>query len=408
MTDFLPNARDARAALLPLVSGELDDERARRLLAVHAWSCLIEPGDAIAGRLVSTMGHEEALAAAVAGRSPTAALDAAGITSRTWQEALKRWLPRVNERAMRDALDVARRSGVSLLTPEDPQWPASLADLGDHAPLLLWVRGDLGRLSDPTPTVALVGARASTSYGEHVTMEIAAELVARGVAIVSGAAYGIDGAAHRAVLTAGGTTVAILAGGADRPYPSGHAHLIDGVAQSGAVVSEVPCGSAPTKWRFLQRNRLIAALADVTVVVEAGWRSGSLNTAGHAAALGRALGAVPGPVTSPASAGCHRLMREFDAQCVTSADDVVELLGGPTPTLFDMPPVQGPGERTDDVTRVTDAMSFRAPRETSDIARRAGLTPEEVTAILGLLTLDGSVIRAEGGWRRGRTGVPVP
>jgi DNA processing protein len=408
MTDFLPNARDARAALLPLVNGELDDERARRLLAVHAWSCLIEPGDAIAGRLVSTMGHEEALAAAVAGRSPTAALDAAGITSRTWQEALKRWLPRVNERAMRDALDVARRSGVSLLTPEDPQWPASLADLGDHAPLLLWVRGDLGRLSDPTPTVALVGARASTSYGEHVTMEIAAELVARGVAIVSGAAYGIDGAAHRAVLTAGGTTVAILAGGADRPYPSGHAHLIDGVAQSGAVVSEVPCGSAPTKWRFLQRNRLIAALADVTVVVEAGWRSGSLNTAGHAAALGRALGAVPGPVTSPASAGCHRLMREFDAQCVTSADDVVELLGGPTPTLFDMPPVQGPGERTDDVTRVTDAMSFRAPRETSDIARRAGLTPEEVTAILGLLTLDGSVIRAEGGWRRGRTGVPVP
>jgi len=408
MTDFLPNARDARAALLPLVNGELDDERARRLLAVHAWSCLIEPGDAIAGRLVSTMGHEEALAAAVAGRSPTAALDAAGITSRTWQEALKRWLPRVNERAMRDALDVARRAGVSLLTPEDPQWPASLADLGDHAPLLLWVRGDLGRLSDPTPTVALVGARASTSYGEHVTMEIAAELVARGVAIVSGAAYGIDGAAHRAVLTAGGTTVAILAGGADRPYPSGHAHLIDGVAQSGAVVSEVPCGSAPTKWRFLQRNRLIAALADVTVVVEAGWRSGSLNTAGHAAALGRALGAVPGPVTSPASAGCHRLMREFDAQCVTSADDVVELLGGPTPTLFDMPPVQGPGERTDDVTRVTDAMSFRAPRETSDIARRAGLTPEEVTAILGLLTLDGSVIRAEGGWRRGRTGVPVP
>ncbi|MDF2576486.1 MAG: dprA, partial [Agromyces sp.] len=165
-------------------------------------------------------------------------------------------------------------------------------------------------------SIALVGARAATGYGEHVTMEASAGLVDRGFAIVSGGAYGIDGMAHRAALASRGVTVAFLAGGVDRFYPLGHEALLARIADTGAVVSELPCGSAPTKWRFLQRNRLIAAAADATVVLEAGMRSGSLNTAGHAAALGRPLGAVPGPVTSPASAGCHRLLREFDAVCV--------------------------------------------------------------------------------------------
>ena len=168
-------------------------------------------------------------------------------------------------------------------------------------------------------------------------MELSADLAGHGVSVVSGAAYGIDGAAHRAALTAGGTTIALLAGGADRPYPAGHGELIERIAASGAVVSEAPCGTTPTKWRFLQRNRLIAALSDATVVVEAGWRSGSLNTAAHAAALSRPLGAVPGPVTSAASAGCHRLLREFDARCVTNSADALELLGAAPQTLFDMP-----------------------------------------------------------------------
>jgi DNA processing protein len=236
-------------------------------------------------------------------------------------------------------------------------------------------------------------------------MEISAELVAHGITIVSGAAYGIDGAAHRAALSAGGRPVALLAGGADRPYPAGHAELIGRIAGSGAVVSEVPCGSPPTKWRFLQRNRLIAALAGATVVVEAGARSGSLNTASHAAALGRPLGAVPGPVTSAASVGCHRILREYDARCVTSADDVLELLGATTPTLFDLPRPSA-GDRTDDVTRVRDAMSFRAWRDSADIARRSGLSGADVAALLGLMALDGEVVRGEGGWRRARSGQP--
>ena len=170
-----------------------------------------------------------------------------------------------------------------------------LGDLEAHAPFALWVRGDPRRLAALDRSIALVGARAATGYGEHVTIEAASGLVDRGFAIVSGAAYGIDGAAHRAALASQGTTVAVLAGGLDRFYPSGHEQLLGRIADRGVVVAEVPPAPTPTKWRFLLRNRLIAALSGATVVVEAGWRSGSLNTAGHAATLGRPLGAVPGP-----------------------------------------------------------------------------------------------------------------
>ncbi|SFS06434.1 DNA processing protein [Microbacterium sp. cf046] len=405
MKDYLPPADVARAALAPLVHGHFDRDRARRLYATHTWSCLIEPGDGVAGRLIAALGCEDALAEAIGGGRDGAARDAAGISPAQWKDALARWRPRLDVARVREALEIARRSGVSLITPEDPEWPATLSDLGEHAPLLLWVRGDVTTLRRLAPSVALVGARAATSYGEHVSMELAAELVARGVAIVSGAAYGIDGAAHRAALSAGGTTIALLAGGVERPYPAGHSDLIARIAASGAVVSEVPCGSAPTKWRFLQRNRLIAALADATVVVEAGWRSGSLNTAGHAAALARPLGAVPGPVTSAASTGCHRLLRDFDARCITNADDVLELVGAVPATLFDMPDDIRDEGRTDDTTRVKDAMSFRAWRDPSDIARRSGLAVADVDAILGLLALEGAAERGDSGWRRGRSGV---
>lgn len=406
MTDLLLDAREARSLLAPLTATELDDHRVRLLTAATTWSCIVEPGDGVAGRVVAALGYEAALREVVADRRDGHARKAAGVTSRQWGEALERWRPRLAGEAVRDALARAAHAGMRLVTADDAAWPAALGDLGDHAPLMLWVRGDardLGRLS---AAVALVGARAATSYGEHVSMEISAELVAHGITIVSGAAYGIDGAAHRAALSAGGRTVALLAGGADRPYPAGHAELIGRIAGSGAVVSEVPCGSPPTKWRFLQRNRLIAALAGATVVVEAGARSGSLNTAAHAAALGRPLGAVPGPVTSAASVGCHRILREYDARCVTSADDVLELLGARTPTLFDLPG-RSAGDRTDDVTRVRDAMSFRVWRDSTDIARRSGLSGADVAALLGLMALDGEVVRGEGGWRRARSGEPA-
>lgn len=225
---------------------------------------------------------------------------------------------------------VTRYPGITFLTSEDPEYPMRLVDLGDAAPYGLFVRGQLDVLAKINeagrPAVAIVGARAATSYGEHVAMELTSELVGRGVVTVSGAAYGIDGAVHRATLAAGGTTIAFLAGGVERPYPMGHSDLIARIVATGAVISEVPPGSAPTKWRFLQRNRLIAAASDALVVVEAGFRSGSLNAAGHAASLRRPLGAVPGPITSAASAGCHRLLREHGATCITSSQDVLELV----------------------------------------------------------------------------------
>jgi len=171
--------------------------------------------------------------------------------------------------------------------------------------------------------VAIVGARAATAYGTHVCTEIAGALAASGWTVVSGAAYGIDAAAHRAALAAGGTTIAVLACGPDVAYPRAHADLLDAIAAQGAVISEWPPGTAPGRWRFLLRNRVVAALAGGTVVIEAGARSGTISTARHAERLGRPLMAVPGPVTSPASAGCHQLIRDCSAVCVTSAADVI-------------------------------------------------------------------------------------
>jgi DNA processing protein len=276
---------------------------------------------------------------------------------------------------------------------EPGDWPEGVDDLGAHAPVALWARGDPARLKAPRAGIALVGARAATGYGEHVAGEISAGLVELGHPIVSGAAYGIDGMAHRAALAASGLTIAFLAGGVDRFYPAGHDELLRRIVDRGVVMSELPCGAAPTKWRFLERNRLIAAASSATVVVEAGARSGSLNTAGHAAALGRALGAVPGPVTSPASAGCHRLLREYAAVCVTDAAEVAELVDEPGAE----PDSREPRDSTE-VIRVLDAMSTRSARTPSDIAVRSGLAIATVLGTLGTLAVQTRVRERADGW----------
>jgi len=397
VTEFQPSA-DEIGLLQSLCARGPDADGLRDLYARVVWSHLTEPGDGVAGLLIAGLGAREALVAAAHGGAGSPS----GIEPKQLQEARKRWMPRLSRDAVRGSLEVAARTGLHLLAPDDAGWPAKLGDLDLHAPHVLWVRGDAAAPSSTRPSVALIGARAATSYGEHVAIDLAAELSASGIIVVSGAAYGIDGAAHRATLAAGGTTIALLAGGVDRPYPAGHADLIERISAAGAVIGEVPPGSAPTKWRFLQRNRLIAALADVTVVVEAGWRSGSLNTAGHAAALGRPLGAVPGPVTSAASAGSHRLLREFGATCITTADDVRELLGA-TPASVDTARADADRPRTDDTTRVRDALSMRAWRISDDVARRSGMASAEVEAVLGLLMLGGEVEQSLLGWRRLQT-----
>ncbi|MEV7620656.1 DNA-processing protein DprA [Microbacterium sp. NPDC089321] len=366
------------------------DLDADEVAARAAWSVLVEPGDGVAGALIQALGAAEALRTAFGELS----LGQPGVVpARALNEALARWRPRAHPRAVRDALLAARNVGARLLLPGDELWPAGLSDLDAHQPVLLWARGDADVLRAST-AAAIVGARAATSYGEGIAADIAGDLATGGALVVSGGAYGIDGAAHRAALGAGGTTAAYLAGGVDRAYPIGHQPLFDRIRQSGVVLSEVPCGSAPTKWRFLARNRLIAAASLATVVVEAGWRSGALNTAGHASSLGRPLGAVPGPVTSAASAGCHRLLREFDAVCVTSAQDVRELWGERDASCAASPPPDH------DRTRMLDAMSMRTPLEPADIARRSGLSVERTRSLLGLMALDGVVAQRDHGWVR--------
>ena len=289
----------------------------RDSLARAIWSTIIEPGDQDAGELIANLNAAEALEAVLNGGSDST-------NEEKFRSLRERVIPKFSPGAVEMAFRSAARFGAELVTPEHPHWPTRMNDLGNSAPVALWVRGNTEFLVGEVST-AVVGARAATGYGEHVTMEITAGLVGRGHTIVSGAAYGIDGMAHRAALASSGHTVAYLAGGVDRFYPSGHDALLSRIAEAGVVASELPCGSAPTKWRFLMRNRLIAASTQATLVVEAGWRSGSLNVAGHAVALGRPLGAVPGPVTSAASAGYHRLIRECGAIVVTNVDEAAEL-----------------------------------------------------------------------------------
>jgi DNA processing protein len=402
----------AEAQFAPLIRAlageELDRDGIAERFARAAWTTVAEPGDRDAGVLMATIGPVAALERLISGveadELAAEVADLSDISADQWADALKRWRPRSASAPAMLALRQAVRFGMRLLVPGDEDWPRQLGELESHAPFALWVRGDTRRLASLEKSIALVGARAATGYGEHVTIEAASGLVDRGFAIVSGAAYGIDGAAHRAALASQGTTVAVLAGGLDRFYPSGHEQLLGRIADRGVVVAEVPPGTTPTKWRFLLRNRMIAALSGATVVVEAGWRSGSLNTAGHAATLGRPIGAVPGPVTSAASAGCHRLLREFAATCVTTADEMAELV----PTTHSLAAATSPNrddqrdlsDTTGSRVRVLDAVSDRTPRRIERIAQLSGLAMDRVRAELGLLELEGFVLERPSGWMR--------
>ena len=269
-------------------------------------------------------------------------------------------------------------------------------------PVALWVRGP-GRLAELCErAVAVVGARAATGYGMHVAGELGAGLADRGSTVVSGAAIGIDGAAHRGALAVEGATVAVLACGVERAYPATHEVLLDRIAASGLVVSEYPPGSVPGRHRFLVRNRLIAGMAAGTVVVEAGMRSGAQRTAGDAEALGRLVMAVPGPVTSGSSAGCHRLVRD-GALLVTRAEEVLEAVGRFGLDLADQP-AAGRDRPTDGLEPVAalvhDALPARASREARWLAMEAGVPITAVRAALVGLERRGLVEHRDGRWRR--------
>ncbi|ADG74378.1 DNA protecting protein DprA [Cellulomonas flavigena DSM 20109] len=381
-----------------------DDERAARAV----WSALAEPGDAVAGALVQACGAAPALAwvaDAVATPHPDwAVLETLGgggddALRRRVGLGVARWAARWPALDPERDRAAAQRCGARLVVPGDPAWPRGLDDLGVLTPFALWVRG-----APPVAdrTLAVVGARASTTYGERVTVDLAVELARRGWAVVSGGAYGIDAAAHRGALLGGGVTHVVLAGGVDRAYPAGNARLLEEVVRAGgSLFSEVPPGATPSRARFLQRNRLIAASAQATVVVEAAWRSGAASTAHHAARLLRPVGAVPGPVTSAASAGCHRLLRDGVAVCITDAAEAIELAGDVGPDLAPTPDagVTRPTDGLDPLARlVHDGLARRTARDVTVVAARAGTTVAQARAMLGLLELEGLARRTASGW----------
>lgn len=389
------------AELIP-VSDVVPFDLADPLLVAAAWSRLVEPGDRAAGAVISGLGARPALEAVLAG---------APLGEPRLDAALQRWRARVGQlHPVRDIAEL-RALGGAVLHRGDPRWPESLHDLGDAEPHCLWVRGDPSLLAAARGGgIAVVGARASSAYGEHVAADLVAALVADGRVVVSGGAFGIDAVAHRVALASGGHTVAVMAGGLDRFYPPAHHDLLERVSREGCVVAEVPPGFRPSRSRFLTRNRLIAALAAGCVVVEAGWRSGTLSTANHASDLMRPVGAVPGPVTSAASAGCHRLIREGQAVCVCDAEDVRELVGTMGAAVGSAGASQGDSEGKPGLAwpdglgererRVWDALPARASAALDSIARVAGLTPAETRAALGRLDTQGLASKDAGRYRR--------
>jgi DNA processing protein len=359
-------------------------------LSSIALACLVEPGTAGVAELLAEHGAEEVLARL------RRKVPASPVVGRILPELVPEMLA-----------EMARR-GVRVVLPGEPEFPSQLLDLPEP-PLALWIRGPLDLRVAALRSVAVVGARACTAYGERATAAVAGGLAQDGWAVVSGGAFGIDAAAHRAALAVGGPTVAVLACGVDVAYPRAHDALLCRIADSGLVVSELPPGSQPLKHRFLARNRVIAALSRGTVVVEAARRSGAMATASRALEIGRVVMAVPGPVTSMASSGTNRLLHEQVARSVSDSAEVASLLTESSSSGGDTGAQAGPRDRadpvalaglTDEARAVLRALPGRGTRTVEAAAERAGISPAACLAHLGLLEIVGLARRVGPGWRR--------
>ena len=420
-------------------AGVLSEESYARAALTY----LAEPADGWLNGLIAAHGATRTLEAIRSGRLPDPSGDFAipRFRRQALQRSMERWRVRLDDLPTPDEVIAFRASGIRLICPGDPEWPEQLADLGHEQPYALWLRGTADLRFNCLRSVAVVGSRAATAYGSYVAAEFAASVAARGWAVVSGGAFGVDASAHRGALGADGVTVAVLACGVDVPYPVGHTELFEAVAAQGVIVSEWPPGRTVSRLRFLVRNRVIAALATGTLVVEAGERSGAVNTARHARDLGRRLMAVPGPVTSDQSAGCHRIIREWQGTLVTTAAEVIEHLSpvgavlagerarrhrprqlspGQLSPASSAPacPVDPPRSRSSrrrrlrpaldldtmdlETTQVLDAMPARGGMAATRIAQRAGMVPTTVVRCLATLAASGFIERCDEGWRLSR------
>jgi DNA processing protein len=395
---------DLVAAISPLMLKD-SQENPEDFFAAICWSLICEPGDSFAGLLISSFGAANALVLELEKTSPSKYLsllreqEDSGIErfrsfEKVAADARQRWAPRMNLRQVVEACQDMARLGGWFVTSEHHAWPERLLDLENHTPRGLWGMGERSAFDALSDSFSFVGSRIATEYGQSACADLIEPLVARGSAIVSGGAYGIDAAAHRAAIASGGQTVAMMAGGLDRLYPSGNAELFGSIRKRGTLLSEMPPGAEPTKWRFLQRNRLIAALGAATVVVEANPRSGAVSTANRALELDRPVGAVPGPIGSSASDGCHQLIRAAKASLVTCAQDIMELVG--SADLHNELENIGLGALE---TRVYDVIGFGVA-DLGEICNQAGLTKAEAEIGLASLSLLGFIELDLHGWRR--------
>lgn len=390
-----------------------------------AWSNLAEPGDIWAGALRANLGEAEALAWAVAPYSelPTHIEGPAGQTGQGakagWVAAHRRWDPRVEALNVEHDLEALENLGGRLVIPQSPEWPAALEDLGVRCPAALWVLGRPALSVEDDTCVSIVGARAATAYGMKVTAQMAFDLCSSGISVISGGAYGIDAAAHRGALevvegradatvgTARVPTVAIICGGLANLYPPGNEVLFRRILDSGGlIVAEVPPSFRPARWRFLERNRLIAAWSPVTVVPEAGTRSGAIATANRAVELGREVAALPGPVTSPASAGPHSLLKT-GAALVENARDVgllvpgIEIMEAGSQQVESTDPVEVELAKLGELERrVWNALALTRGVPSQNVARAAGVSIAEVGGSLLRLHMAGLAKFEEGLWQR--------
>lgn len=368
-----------------------------KLRAAATWSLLCEPGDSVAGMLRRILGVEESLFEI---RRAKSAKDILPLLTEdffrapqfisTLEDSLECWQRRLATVNVDRAIETIKSLDGFLLSADSLLWPRGLFDLGDSAPSVLWVLG-YQKVFENSSTISVVGSRVASSYGLEVTRDLVSTAVRNGFVTISGGALGIDACAHKSALLAGGKTIAVMAGGLDRLYPPRNLDLFEEIKVTGTVISEMPPGTAPARWRFLQRNRLIAAIGQATVVVEAGFKSGSINTAGHANELDRPVGAVPGPINSTRSAGCHRLIKERRAELICTPADLEELLGVRNQSLTANTGLSGTQ------TRVLDSFGY-FEQGIERVAAISGMTLSEAGFALESLARLGLVIPTSSGW----------
>lgn len=394
-------------------------------------SKIIEPNDPTGSALVTIAGPLEAYRIITTYNGTTPASEQQQVSElldgtetpradRKLDAGLERWKARAALADPAHQLDTMTLLGGGILTPEDPDWPAQFDALGPAAPLALWWRGrgTRGILRHPERLLAVVGSRDATEYGRQVTADIVGGVVGQGISVLSGGAYGIDASAHAAALETGmpgptdgepsmPATIAVMAGGLDRYYPEGNTELLRRIEREALLIAEVAPGTTPTRWRFLARNRLIAALCAGTLVTEARWRSGALSTARHAASIGRELGAVPGSIYSANSAGCHRLLREVGAIPITDAAEALELIKVTAPASAANAVEQDvrdyDGLNVQDLL-LLDALPNKRPRTPDELAVAAGLGIGSVLGGLSRLAGRGLASSNGGAWTRAYPG----